>query len=358
MATMRVRIVGSGLIGTSLALALASNGYEIDLTDQDPEHERIARDLVGSSLSPSAASNPDIVVIATPVQHIFELLLAEFSRYPEAKFIDVGGLKTNLLLEVARIPGLNAKFLGTHPMAGRESGGPTNARADIFAGRAWIVTPSSQTSPELLSLGRELIESTGASIFELEPELHDEQIALISHLPQIISSILGGELVNHDPDELALAGAGLRDTTRLASSSAELWSHLLALNSHEVRPLLESFKQSIDKLIDCLNSGDLDGIREILETGNRGRALIPGKHGGRRRDYHLLPIVIEDKPGQLAKIFQECQKAEVNVEDLQIEHSPGQETGLITLSLSENDALTLHDHLIRAGWLAHTPRTA
>jgi prephenate dehydrogenase len=356
--TVKVKIVGAGLIGTSLALSLASNGHEIALSDSDIEHEQIARDLVGSSLSTSAAANPDLVVIATPVQHIFESLLSEYSLNPEAKFIDVGGLKTNLLLEVARIPGLNSRFLGTHPMAGRESGGPTSARGDLFEGRAWIVTPSSQTSPSLLALVNDLIKSTGASAFELEPELHDEQIALISHLPQLAATLLAGALVDRDPGELTLAGAGLRDTTRLAASSPDLWSHLLALNAHEVRPLLQSLKESIDKLIDHLNEGDLEGIRAVMQLGNEGRALIPGKHGGRGREYHLLPIVIEDKPGQLAKIFQECEEAEVNVEDLQIEHSPGQETGLITLSLSEKDALKLHDHLLKAGWLAHTPRTA
>jgi prephenate dehydrogenase len=192
----------------------------------------------------------------------------------------------------------------------------------------------------------------------LEPELHDEQIALISHLPQVVSSLLGGELVERGSDELTLAGAGLRDTTRLAGSSPELWSHLLTLNAHELRPLLESFKESIDKLIDHLNEGDIDGVRAFMEAGNQGRAKIPGKHGGKDREYHLLPIVIEDKPGQLSKIFQECERAGVNVEDLQIEHSPGQETGLITLSLSASDAQILHSHLTKAGWLAHNPRTA
>jgi len=355
---MKIKIVGSGLIGTSLALSLAKNNHEIGLVDLDHEHQRIAQDLIGSAFSTAALEEPDLVVIATPVQHVLSALRNEFLANPESRFIDVGGLKSNLLLEVARIPGLNSKFLGTHPMAGRESGGPTNARADLFEGRAWIVTPSSQTNPELLTVVRELIESTGASLFELDPELHDEQIALISHLPQVVASILAGELSEHDEEELTLSGAGLRDTTRLAASSPDLWSHLLTLNARELLPLLESLKISIDKLIDHLDSGDLEGVRGVIKAGNQGRALIPGKHGGKGREYHLLPIVIKDQPGELAKIFQECEKADVNVEDLQIEHSPGQETGLITLYLSQSDAQKLHTHLTGAGWMAHTPRTA
>lgn len=355
---MRIRIVGTGLIGTSFALAMAKAGHLLELSDLNPINEKLARDLLGTSIDPLVAEDPELILIATPVEATFSTLLREFQRYPEARFIDISGLKSNLLLEVGRIPGLNAKFLGTHPMAGREVSGPAAARADLFEGRAWILTPSSQTSGRLVADVRDLIASTGASIFELEPELHDERIALISHLPQIISSLLAGELAEYDPEELTLAGAGLRDTTRLAASSPELWSHLLTLNSREIIPLLESFKGSIDKLIDQFESGEPAGVREIIARGNLGRDRIPGKHGGKVREYHLLPIVIEDKPGQLAKIFKECETVGANVEDLQIEHSPGQETGLVTLSLSEDDARKLHVHLLQAGWLAHQPRTA
>lgn len=358
LSSQKVRIVGSGLIGTSLALALARSGHRIDLVDLHESHEKLARDLLGRAFDPEASLSPDLVVIATPIEEILPTLLVEYGRYPESRFIDIGGLKSNLLLEVARIPGLNAKFLGSHPMAGREVSGPASARADLFEGRAWVITPSSQTDNRFIAEMKELILQTGASIFEVDPESHDEQIALVSHLPQIVSSLLASQLLDHSPDELSLAGAGLRDTTRLAASSANLWSQLLSLNSREVLPILERFNQSIDKLIDHLHSANVEGVKTCLEEGNAGRALIPGKHGGKGRDYHLLPIVIEDKPGQLAKIFKECEKIDVNVEDLQIEHSPGQETGLVTLSLSESDALALHAHLISEGWLAHKPRTA
>lgn len=354
---MKIRIIGTGLIGTSFALAMARQGHTLDLMDLNPANEKLARDLLGTSLNSSASKDPELIVIATPVEATFQTLAREFGQYPEARFIDIAGLKSNLLLEVGRIPGLNAKFLGTHPMAGREFSGPTAARADLFEGRAWILTPSSQTSRHLVEEVRTLISSTGASVFELEPELHDERIALISHLPQVIASLLAGELTKYDVEELTLAGAGLRDTTRLAASSPDLWAQLLTLNSREVIPLLESFKGSIDKLIDQLQDEDRPGVHETIARGNRGRDQIPGKHGGKVRKYHLLPIVIEDKPGQLAKIFNECETVGANVEDLQIEHSPGQETGLVILSLSESDARRLHEHLLQAGWLAHQPRT-
>jgi len=354
MSQMKIRIVGAGLMGTSLALSLKSAGHELEMIDQNVDHQRMARDLVGSN----EVVNPDLIVIATPVEHVLEVLKEQYQANPDARFIDIGGLKSNLLLEVATIPGLNARFLGTHPMAGREVVGPEGARADLFEGRAWILTPSSQTDRRFLEAIKELVEATGATTFELEPELHDEQIALISHLPQVVGSLLGGELDGRDPEELTLAGAGLRDTSRLAGSSPDLWAALLTMNAKEVLPLLESLRGSIDLLIERLEEGDREGVREFVARGNRGRALIPGKHGGAGRNYDLLPIVIDDKPGQLAKIFAECEAVAVNVEDLSIEHSPGQLTGLITLALSPDDAIKLHSHLLSKGWLAHKPRSA
>lgn len=354
---MDIKIVGSGLIGTSLALVLAEKGHRIEVEDLDPIHEKLARDLLGSHGSDGESVEPDLVIIATPVESVLKVLLEQYARYPEARFIDISGLKSNLILEVARIPGLNARFLGTHPMAGRELSGPESARADLFEGRAWIITPSLQTSPEFLAFVRALLEGTGASIFELDPALHDEQIALVSHLPQVISTLLGVELAEADTQELTLAGGGLRDISRLAASDPDLWATLLTLNARELLPLLESLKRSVDKLVDRLEAGDREGVREMMALGNLGRAKIPGKHGGKLREYHLLPIVIEDKPGQLAKIFRECEAISVNVEDLTIEHSPGQETGLVTLALSQSDAEKLHQHLNAQGWLAHSPRS-
>ena len=135
---MHIRIVGSGLIGTSFALSLKSQGHTLEMIDQNAANQRLAQDLLGSPGEGVPSGDPELIVIATPVDQIFSVLLAEFEQNPQARFIDIGGLKSNLLLEVARIPGLNARFLGTHPMAGREIAGPQGARADLFEGRAWI----------------------------------------------------------------------------------------------------------------------------------------------------------------------------------------------------------------------------
>jgi prephenate dehydrogenase len=188
----------------------------------------------------------------------------------------------------------------------------------------------------------------------MSADKHDRAVALVSHLPQVTASLLAGQLIEADPELLDLAGAGLRDTTRIAASNPALWDEILNSNSDEILPLLINLQSDLGSLIDRLASSA--SVKDLIEAGNQGRAKIPGKHGGTAREYALLPVVIEDKPGQLAALFDECASAKVNVEDLTIEHSPGQFTGLITLALSTKDAQILQDHLTKSGWSVHSPR--
>ena len=151
-----------------------------------------------------------------------------------------------------------------------------------------------------------------------------------------------------------LAGSGLRDTTRIAGSDPKLWREIIATNRDSIRPLLEKFGRDLSDFIDVI--GDETAVEKMISDGRDGRSSIPGKHGGKVREYAYLPIVIEDKPGQLAAIFNECARANVNIEDLTIEHSPGQETGLITLAISPTDSQRLSQHLSKAGWSVHAPK--
>ena len=351
---MNVRVVGAGLIGTSIALALKNLGSTIEIVDISAKNQSIARDLVGSV----EISSPDVVVIATPVEAILEVLQAEFERYPQSIFIDIGGLKSKVIAEVERFPDLARRFCSTHPMAGREVSGPQGARSDLFQGRVWIITPTSKSEPEVTLKAVEIAKSLGSTVLELPADAHDFDIALVSHLPQILSSALGGALIDASKGTLALSGQGLRDVSRLAAGDSDLWSSLLSQNSEHLIPHLKQLHEKLSQLIDAISKKNSEGIKKFLVEGNAGRALIPGKHGGRSREYFYLPIVIEDKPGQLAAIFQECAEISVNVEDLLIEHSPGQQTGLITLALSGEDSQRMHEHLLKKGWLVHQPGEA
>ena len=350
----RVRIVGSGLIGTSIGLALVSRGVEVDMRDIDPRAELLARDLVKSQ----ELKEPELTIFALPSNHLSEVLNGEFSINPRSKFIDIGSVKTKPLLDVSKSDIPSENFLATHPMAGREVGGAESARADLFQSRTWVYIPNDldgkPVDPELLRYGLWLISALGAVPVAMQAAEHDRAVALISHLPQAVASLLAGQLISGERSALELSGAGLRDTTRIAASDPALWDEILASNAAEIVPLLISLQSDLAALIAALNSNA--SVSSFIDKGNQGRSLIPGKHGGVAREYTYLPVVIEDKPGQLAALVGECAKANVNIEDLTIEHSPGQFTGLITLALSKSDANVLSAHLIGSGWNVHAPR--
>lgn len=345
-----VRIVGSGLIGTSIALGLTARKIPVHVTDSDDGRAALARDLVGSA----SIDHVDLVVLALPTSQLSQVVKSEFELNPEAAFIDVGSVKTKPLHQIEILPGLLSRFCGTHPMAGREIGGPEAARSDLFMGRPWIYTPTPSCDPDVISLVLELIETLGATPIRMTADEHDSAVALISHLPQISASLLAKQLHLGPEDWLALAGQGVKDSTRIAGSDPKLWREVIAMNREQIRPLLIKMSEDLTNLISEFD--DDDAIEEFIAEGRSGRERIPGKHGGRPRDYIYLPIVIEDKPGQLAALFDECAKAQVNIEDLSIEHSPGQFTGLITLALSPKDAENLASHLAARGWNVHSPR--
>ncbi len=346
---MKITIVGSGLIGTSMGLSLRGHGHLINFEDIEPAQKDIAQDLVGSRFE----GESDLVVIATPAVEVFAALKSAYEANPQSKFIEISGLKSELLREVDKISGLREKFCATHPMAGREISGATAARADLFEGRTWILTPGETTSPEVIQVAKTIISQMGATVLTRTAGEHDRAIALVSHLPQVLSSLTASALVGKDQKDIDLSGQGLRDVSRLGESSPELWRELLISNRAELLPLLKDIENELSKLISNIDHGDKDAVGEFLRKGNLGRSYIPGKHGGKQRDYSYLPIVIDDKPGQLAKIVDECARANVNIEDLNIEHSPGQETGLITLALSREDAEVLHAQLQKNGWRVH-----
>jgi prephenate dehydrogenase len=246
------------------------------------------------------------------------------------------------------------QFVGTHPMAGREVGGAESARADLFLSRSWIITPDAKTDPEAISKVKSLVQLLGATCVELDAASHDAAVARVSHLPQITATLLAGSLHGVAPEWLDLAGAGLRDTTRIAASDENLWKEIINSNSHEIKGLLTKLHNEIGAMIDAVD--DQEKIAAIMRIGRDGRNLIPGKHGGKAREYTYVPIVIDDKPGQLGAIFNECAAMSVNVEDLVIEHSPGQLNALITLALSAEDAVKLSNHLSSIGWNVHPVR--
>ena len=238
-------------------------------------------------------------------------------------------------------------------MAGREMSGAQSARADLFTGRAWIAIDESKSSKKAKEIASELITICGGSIYWMSASEHDEVVAKISHIPQILSTALAASLLNISEEKLNLSGQGLRDLTRLADADSKLWSQILLENRERLTPIISELVSQLEAVQENLSQNSAEKMKDFLTKGKTGKAKIPGKHGAKAREYSFLPIVIDDKPGELARIFNECAKAAVNIEDLSIEHSPGQETGLITLALSSADCAKLSDHLEKLGFKVH-----
>ena len=346
----KVRIVGSGLIGTSIALGLVQQGIDVEMIDSDPSAQGLARDLTGGVI----VVDPDLVIFALPTSQLSQVIQEEIKLNPQSTFMDVGSVKNEVVLEIRTFAGLSVRFLPTHPMAGREIGGASSARGDLFQGRSWILTPEADCSPESKELVLDLIKRLGATAIELSALEHDAAVAKISHLPQIAASLVAKQLIGTPPEWMELAGQGLRDTTRIAGSDEKLWKEIIYSNRAEISELLISLHNDLTQMIAALD--EPAKIEALIAAGREGKSVIPGKHGGKAREYSYLPIVIDDKPGQLGAIFNECAAMQVNVEDLNIEHSPGQLSALITLSLSAQDAEKLSAHLTSIGWNVHPVR--
>jgi len=338
------------LIGTSIGLALSAKNIPVEMVDVDSRNQGLAQDLTGAI----SISDPELIILATPLRALSQVINEQYALNPNSIFMDVCSVKVEPLEKVKASKLPLRQFVGTHPMAGREVGGAESARADLFLSRSWIITPDSKTEPAAVWLVKSLIQLLGATCVELDAASHDAAVARVSHLPQIAATLVAGSLHGVAPEWLDLAGAGLRDTTRIAASDENLWKEIISSNSKEIKGLLTALYNELGAMIEAVD--DQDKIAAIMRKGRDGRNLIPGKHGGKAREYTYVPIVIDDKPGQLGAIFNECAAMSVNVEDLAIEHSPGQLNALITLALSAEDAVKLSNHLSSIGWNVHPIR--
>ena len=343
------RIVGSGLIGTSIGLCLKSAGVEVEMVDIDLKSAQLAQDLVKST----PIEQPDLILVAVPISSNQRVVIEQLKANPNSIVCDLASVKSDLSVKVEQLSDNPENFISLHPMAGREHSGAQNARGDLFMGRAWVVITGSKSSDKARSIADALIKICEGSSYQMNGTEHDLAVAQVSHLPQILSSALAASLLEVSDDKLNISGQGIRDLTRLANSDSKLWSEILLANQPALSTVLSKIISQLQEIQTFLVKNKKEEVIDFLNKGREGKEKIPGKHGAKSRNYSYLPIVIDDKPGQLAIIFNECAKIDVNIEDLSIEHSPGQETGLITLSLSEVDNVKLSEHLEKLGFKVH-----
>jgi len=347
-----VLVVGAGLLGTSIGLALRGQGVDVALRDVSRENLRIATGL-GAANTDASAVRPRLVVVAVPPDHLAEQV-AEALRDTDAVVTDVGSVKSAPLAEVRRLaPEGLRRYVGSHPMAGSERSGPFAGSAALFDGRPWAVTPHESADQAAVAVVEELARACGATPVIFAPEEHDQAVARTSHLPHLLAAVVAGRLADAPREHLALSGQGVRDVTRIAAGDPGLWQQIITANTTALEGLLRDVRADVDHLLVALSGGDRAAIADVLGRGVTGTAAIPGKHGGPSRDETTVFVAVPDHPGELARLFGDVGEIGVNVEDVRIDHDPAREYGLLELSVAADAA----DHLLEAlearGWTTH-----
>ncbi|MFD4482589.1 MULTISPECIES: prephenate dehydrogenase [unclassified Streptomyces] len=352
-------VIGTGLIGTSAALALVSRGVTVHLADHDPGQARTAAAL-GAGTDEMPEGRVDLCVVAVPPAHVAATLADVMRRDVARGYLDVASVKGGPRRELEALGVDLTPYIGTHPMSGRERSGPLAATADLFEGRPWVLTPTRDADTEVLNLALELVALCRAVPVVMDADAHDRAVALVSHMPHLVSSMVAARLENAEETAVRLCGQGIRDVTRIAASDPRMWIDILSANPGPVADLLSAVATDLDETVTALRalqsadeakrSEGAAGVESVLRRGNAGQVRVPGKHGAAPAAYEVVAVLIDDQPGQLARIFADADRAGVNIEDVRIEHATGQQAGLVQLLVEPKAVPILAAALRERGW--------
>jgi prephenate dehydrogenase len=351
-------VLGTGLIGTSIALALRERGVTVWLADREAASAELAVGIGAGALLPEGGppgGPADVAVLAMPPAGVAPALAAAQQRGLARCYTDVASVK-ELPLGQARALGCDlTSYVPGHPLSGRERSGPAAARADLFLGRPWVICPLAETRAHALFLVTELAQGCGAQPVEVSPAEHDQWVALVSHAPHLVATAMAARLEQADLGALALAGQGLRDVTRIAAGDPGMWQQILVANAGPVSQVLRQVAADLQRAVAALDAGgagDLAGkeLAELLERGAAGVARLPGKRGGPAPGFAVVQVIIPDRPGELARLFHAAGAAGINIEDVDIEHSPGLPVGVAELWVRPEATAPLSAVLAAGGW--------
>lgn len=357
-----VAIVGSGLIGTSVGLALSKLGVRTYLSDVST-HARDAAVAMGAGQAWSG-ERVEHAIVAVPPGLIAGELIRVLRQDLAPTVSDVGSVKAKPLAEIEALTSdptgdeLRSRICLAHPIAGRERGGATAAQPDLFVDRPWVLCPLPETSDAALGAARAIARGVGAAPVSMSAGEHDVLLARLSHVPQLVSSATAAALSGLDPALAAVAGQGVRDVIRLAGSDPALWGQIIAANAPAVAAGLEpviarlrALQEACDGPVEALQGV----VEELITAGRVGRAGLPIKPGAARAPWVIVDIVVPDRPGELARLFATVGEAGINVEDMTMEHGVAQPSGVVHLSVIPESVDRLVDIAMAAGWHC-TPR--
>lgn len=331
-----VLVVGTGLIGTSIGLALQGE-RRVLLCDADVACLQVAVDRRAGE--PWDGGPVDLAIVAVPPAQTAEVLADLLRRSVAGAYTHVASCQSRVQAELAALGIDVTSVCGGHPLAGREITGPAAATADLFAGRPWVVCPEPTTAGDARAAVLELATACGASPMTMTAAEHDRAVALSSHLPQVAASALAGRLLDGDPAAPTVSGPGLHDSTRIAASNPDLWVDILAANAAQVAPLAAALADDLHAAADALTRLGHDpsdpeataAVRQLLVRGNEGRARVPVKRDVVDSDVAVVAVRIPDRAGALAELLRCAADAGVNVEDVRVDHLPGRPSGVVEL---------------------------
>ncbi len=359
----RVALLGTGLIGGSIGLALARRQIVVVGYDADPSRAMRARELgavseVAASVE-AAVTGVDLVVVAVPVGHIAALARVALERGAPV-VTDVGSVKGPIVASVAASGAPAARFVGGHPMAGSEQDGVDGADPDVFVGAAWVLTPTADTDPDAFTTVRTLVGLVGAEAIAVTPDDHDALVALVSHVPQLAASTLM-DVATGSADEqrtlLRLAAGGFRDMTRIAAGHPGIWPDILAANRDAVLRGLDDYRDALGKVRDLVAAADRDGLLEFLQRARAERRSLPV---GTPPVEELveLRIPVADRSGVIAEVTTLATALGINVYDLEIAHSAEGRAGVLVLVVAERRVADFETALGERGYHAARGRLA
>ena len=349
-----VALVGTGLIGGSIGLALRRAGVTVRAFDRDPEHAAAALDAGAiDELAPdlaSAVADADLTVVAVPVGTVADVVVEALDA-GAGLVTDVGSVKAPVVaaVEAAR-PESAPRYVGGHPMAGSEQEGLAGASPDLFVGATWVLTPTPRTDPAVFAEVRAWVSDFGAEAIAVAPELHDALVAVVSHVPQLAASTLMN-VANRGNDEhsvlLRLAAGGFRDMTRIASSHPAIWPDICLANRDAIIGALDSYLDELTRVRSIVAEGDREALLALLADARAARRNLPT---GLPVEETLveLRIPVPDREGVIAEVTTLAARFGINIADLEIAHSLEGRAGVLVLVVAERnlDAFesALHEH--------------
>jgi len=352
----RAALIGTGLIGGSVGLALRRAGLVVRGLDREPGRVDDAKrlgvvDEVARSVE-EAVTGADLVVVAVPVGQVATVAVAALDAGAPV-VTDVGSAKGAVVAAVeADRPGHAARFVGGHPMAGSEQDGLDGADADLFVGATWVLTPTERTDEEAFQTVRTLVRSLGAEVLAVTPEDHDALVAMVSHVPQLAATTLMDVAAHHGEEHatlLRLAAGGFRDMTRIAASAPGIWSDICVANGDAIVRALDDYLAALERVRALLVDADDAGLLALLERGRVARRNLPiGVPPA--AELVELRVPVRDRPGVLAEVTTLAGRLDVNIVDVEIAHSLEGGGGVLVLVVPARRVAALEAALTERGY--------